>query len=1052
MRYKIIILVSTLLILSGCDIPCIHPGEGVNMSTVRVNVPIKIGDNMDESKPETLWIESDLDISEDDEVALQITGEINFCSAIKVFNDPNSEEQKREEQCPSISCRDNVLVPNKWCKGGVMPTQLDPSKPDDWSCPAGGFDEDGFYHKLDLTVNSGEYVEFDIIPAFYQQIENCDKLPDGVINYSIDDLKDDKGKRIKDKNGKELDPKIICESGQVFSSPKDGGDIKLGPFKGSYYKGMVSNYKSPLSNKVYVYNSSGWLNGSIVDLRKIMPFTLYNSSFCQYTEDTSSENTKYLHPEYRYNCGASELLKYESYDINYMCGGLLSTANPGKYSSGVYSLRYLEDGVGCYRGLKLDSTFRQRAWADLLIAKIGDDNQGDDRNFSDPGEQCVYSLGNDDYDENNGTKVCMDVANYPTVPGLKLNKRYKVKDGLAPKRKLMLGIAGENGKFNMHDLSGYNVRVKKYCSYSDGRRLYLYAGTSPPTMKPGDPGTHLLEITEAGASSSTGLSSSLNFWLNPKDTDPSKANNLSGVSGKLYFGIQDAAISDTVQKSKEGYKISADNKYLVTAVQERWYPNFSYPFQVIYNAITSVFYGNVNLGDDSPVDGGVVKSLFSNISRGLIPAIQASLVLYITVYGIMFLLGMVQNTKADAMIRIIKIAFVLALCTDTSWKLFGQNLFDLFVRTTNQLIFYFSNNFTGNFETDKTFVFLDRTVGVILTREFWLRMLALLFAGPVGWLFMSLILWATGVFFAAVMEAMMTYLMIVIAIGLLLSIAPIFIAFILFQRTKQIFEGWLKMIVSFALRPMFIFASLAFLNEVLMAALYGVNQFGACTGCIISIDIAGEPVCLFKLFLPMGFSNDFPMDERIGQTMNGVGFMGLPLSITMVIVFYVVANTMRSFLNITDSMVDTITGSFMGFRSGGPADAAQTASQALLSVVGLDEGTRQNIENAKKQPFMRNQGLRLDDFNEEQKGREKGSQVPDETPGNDPGERQTQNEGRGGATSSSSDGSSGAAGEGATDNSSTSNQGAGSVARPSDATETSRTNRQTNEEGGNENR
>ena len=58
----------------------------------------------------------------------------------------------------------------------------------------------------------------------------------------------------------------------------------------------------------------------------------------------------------------------------------------------------------------------------------------------------------------------------------------------------------------------------------------------------------------------------------------------------------------------------------------------------------------------------------------------------------------------------------------------------------------------------------------------------------------------------------------------------------------------------------------------------------------------------------------------------------------IVIAFVIVANIMKSIVNITDSMVDMITGSMMSLTQGG--GPGSSASQALLSVVGLDKETQ----------------------------------------------------------------------------------------------------------------
>jgi type IV secretion system protein VirB6 len=54
-------------------------------------------------------------------------------------------------------------------------------------------------------------------------------------------------------------------------------------------------------------------------------------------------------------------------------------------------------------------------------------------------------------------------------------------------------------------------------------------------------------------------------------------------------------------------------------------------------------------------------------------------------------------------------------------------------------------------------------------------------------------------------EAAVIYLSALIAIGLLITMAPIFICFMLFGFTKSLCDNWLKQLILYTLQPIILF-------------------------------------------------------------------------------------------------------------------------------------------------------------------------------------------------------------------------------------------------------
>jgi type IV secretory pathway VirB6-like protein len=75
---------------------------------------------------------------------------------------------------------------------------------------------------------------------------------------------------------------------------------------------------------------------------------------------------------------------------------------------------------------------------------------------------------------------------------------------------------------------------------------------------------------------------------------------------------------------------------------------------------------------------------------------------------------------------------------------------------------------------------------------------------------------------------MYTYIKCIIGLSFMLALAPIFIILILFQRTYKLFEGWLSMVINFALQPILMFAFLGLFIAMITASLQPLLEVRWC--------------------------------------------------------------------------------------------------------------------------------------------------------------------------------------------------------------------------------
>lgn len=937
-------------IITGCDVNCIEPGSGVSSSSIEIKVPPKV-------KPTSYyWIDSDESISQDQTLKMTISGAINLCP--KDSSNPQ-----------------NVIVPAVFCSDGAVPEYSDDNDGTDSRVicrnHGGRFDSKGRYVDTGLSVNPGDILNFSLIPRKIT-IDDCRKLSPGVVI-------DGPNVYYSDKEGKKPVSSIdVCRSGGSYYVKNEENNIssqeeKFESLQGKEFDVLVGNGFTPYDNKVHLSTNSihsfghnFWEKGALLDLRNVKPDL--NNNMCK------------KHGRIQKLDSVAE--KFSAYDLNCFCGNMCYNQGPWASNSGISkdkncisSVRYKfrSNNEECEKERKgicgnnseacsdfykkerpcdgrcssrsccfdLDDSFRITSWAELLVARI---DQSKSEAWDVNARQCLP--------EGNGQCINYNrsISDFKKL-SLQLNHNYVV-GNVESNSHVMLGIADTGKNEYSNNIGGYHVKVQRTCPLADGKKLYMYIGNTPPTMLPGEDGT----FPVCQGNNCSGV-----YEIN-RDNDPR--------SGKIYFGIDTKGVQDDQFIDISQEFISA-NEYTINIFRTKWNPIFSSFFTSIRNAILNVLYGTPTSsipsnGDISSVinssQGGTIRQIYNNYStsKPFWNGVRALFVLYIMFSAVGYMLGLIQPSKFDLSIRILKMTFIVMIFSPNSWEFFSTHFFAIFIQGVNQLI----TDFSGYLEANNSFEFLDPTVGVLLASDTWLRFLSLFFAGPIGWLVFLMIMWGSFSFFACILEATLMYFMMIISTSLLLSLSPLFFTFILFQRTKQLFDGWIRLLLNFSIQPIILFAALAFLNQALLSVLYTITNFAACPRCIGEFKIYKNEeggICLFEVLLPGGFSNELDFTERAKENERGnsLNFFGLPFSITAVLLYLIIANAMRGFAKISESIALSISGTLTNMM-GSRGDAVGSASQALLSVIGLDEGTRSIINKVRNQSAISRRSVEFD--------------------------------------------------------------------------------------------
>ncbi|NSM56316.1 conjugal transfer protein TrbL [Wolbachia endosymbiont of Atemnus politus] len=928
------LLLILCLAITGCTMDCVEPGLQSRNTSVNVDVPVHKADE----GVKIHWVDSGQVMSkgEGEKIKFTLDGSVNFCP-------PEKGKNPRKVLVPAVFCADDSIPDYEKAKDinndkltnnfGLNEQEV---------CKDRGFGNSESYSRrryvdTGIKVNPGDRLSFSLVPRKitidYNNPEgksisfddNCYETQEGDEKVLVSEILS-----ISEKEGKEF----FCEG-------EDGkrNKVKFLPIDKTKAKEstvLVGNGYTPYDNKVhfnkgYIQDESPWMNGALLDFRRAK---IGLNELCDGK-----------------NCDLNEIKKYSSYELNCyyqnMCYTRKGMRNYGSGQAGeqncVSSIRYkkydydnengkcdmyshlreVEDKLKKIKENKEDpkqininltsNTEEDISWAEALVAKIGDlDNQGTAK-----GMQCLP-------DNEVGARkdnVCSQISDNFEDFSLRLNHNYEVNKGIKSGSDVMLAIAS-NGEYYLHR-GGYHVKVSRSCEYINGEKLYVYLGDEPPKDLHGV-GTNDFKVV------------GVRERVDGKD-EYTILDVISGKhfqneeSKKIYFGIDVSNVERDDITDKNG-KYYENNKYTVTLFVKRKINDFiSSNVNNIFNFIKK------------EVIGDSVKNSYKGYAKGLLQGVRALLTLYVIFTVVGYMLGTVQLSKFDFIVRMMKIAFIAFAFSDRSWELFGTTLSKLFVDGSTYLVDSFSG-YVG--EGGKKFAFLDLTAGV--TGETWLKFLSLMLAGPFGFIAFLIILHASFVFLKCIISATFKYVISTILVAFLLSLTPLFIVFILFQQTKSLFDNWIKTLAHVAVQPVILFSSLSVLNQLMYSVLYNLTNFSACYQCLISINFLSYDLCLIKSILPLGYSPGTSVDVALsngGKT--GGHFAALPIDLIQAFIYLIIASAMEVFVSVSEIMAQALFGSGFGVAQS-VGKVAEKASQAMLSAVGLDDKTQNMIQGIKQ--------------------------------------------------------------------------------------------------------
>ncbi len=232
---------------------------------------------------------------------------------------------------------------------------------------------------------------------------------------------------------------------------------------------------------------------------------------------------------------------------------------------------------------------------------------------------------------------------------------------------------------------------------------------------------------------------------------------------------------------------------------------------------------------------------------------RVALVVYVAIYGLTFIIGTAQITAKDLVIRAVKISLIVVLLGKDSWEFFNVHFFSAF---TDGVDYIMSNVIGTTSSKSNIFGFIDPLFEKYTNGNFWFLIFIELLQIHNGLTFIAIMtLYSLTLYFRAILEVIVSYIIAYIGLSVMISLAPFFIILCLFEQTKSIFDSWISTLFSYVMQPSILLIFFLLIDQLMSQQLSKVVVKACWDPGFIPIEIGLD---LRHLDIPLNFSFKIP--------------------------------------------------------------------------------------------------------------------------------------------------------------------------------------------------
>ena len=240
---------------------------------------------------------------------------------------------------------------------------------------------------------------------------------------------------------------------------------------------------------------------------------------------------------------------------------------------------------------------------------------------------------------------------------------------------------------------------------------------------------------------------------------------------------------------------------------------------------------------DGKREGSIIENLYNNIVQSNFSSfIRYSLILYIVIFGLSILAGVVEVNRKEIFDRIIKIALIVTFISPQSWNMYNQYIVNFFSNGIDSLLEIIDNSQRGLLMCDSNddsgkasrFACLDFMVKSFFSESMTTKIFGLLFNSLFGLIYIIIIFGIIAFFIYLTLFAATIYIVNLLKVIFALSLGPIFICLTLYKATSSLFNNWITFLVSRSLEIMVLFAVLFFFLPVIQQLFNSMLFYSVC--------------------------------------------------------------------------------------------------------------------------------------------------------------------------------------------------------------------------------
>jgi type IV secretion system protein VirB6 len=218
---------------------------------------------------------------------------------------------------------------------------------------------------------------------------------------------------------------------------------------------------------------------------------------------------------------------------------------------------------------------------------------------------------------------------------------------------------------------------------------------------------------------------------------------------------------------------------------------------------------------------GYIGSSVAAVASAIAPAAYTLLGVYVILWGLASMRGLIQEPITDTTMRAIKIGAIFGI----GIGLASYNVYvtDTFFNAPEQLAASLTNSTTNT----SAIATLDRILdkGFQIGKVFWDK--GGLIDGDFGMYFVALIVWGMSILVTA--YACFLIVLAKIALSLVIALGPLFIISLLFQPTANFFNSWIQQLSNYAILIVLVIAANVFVMDLFVRAADATSGFNSTT-------------------------------------------------------------------------------------------------------------------------------------------------------------------------------------------------------------------------------